>query len=365
MLFLIRLMLARTLFHPLEGLTWRRLHAVLRAERYRISLRYWPKVALLGLQSLWQSGFERRVAAKYRTRIEAAPIAAPVFILGHYRSGTTHLHELMSIDPQFASPTRFQAYQAPSFLATEGWFARWNDLFMLPRRVQEDEIGLMNLTAMSPYMDWCFPDSAVDYSRFLTFRRDGEAAEAWQAALRWYLGALTIRYQKPILLKSPPHTARIRSILQVFPDAKFVHIRRNPFDVYVSTIRLLRDLDPVFRLRVRRQPDQGEYVLKTYREMYDAFFEDLPLIPPGQFVEVAYEELDRDPVAQLRLIYRDLHLGGFPQVEPLWDGYLKSIAGYQKNRHPKIDPLTRQRIAERWANCFARWGYPIEPAGSR
>ena len=351
-------MLARLLFHPLEGFSARSLRQTLRAEHYRISPRYWPKLGLLALESGWQSYFGRQTVEKFGAQIEAISVDAPIFILGHYRSGTTFLHELMALDPRFASPTRFQAYQAPSFLVTEAWFAWFSDLFMLPRRVQEDEIALMNLTGLSPYMAWCFPESERDYARYTTFRRaDRAEVQAWQAALRWYLGALTVRHQKPLLLKSPPHTGRIRSILEVFPDARFVHIRRNPFDVYVSTVKLLKDLDTVFRLRVRRDPDQSSAVLDTYQEMYDAFFDDIDQIPPSQFVEIAYEDLEEHPVEQLQTIYATLNLGDFEPVEPAIRRYLDSIAGYQKNRHKLIDPGTRARIADRWARSFDRWGY--------
>ena len=359
MLFLLRLMLARLLFHPLEGLSTRLLRDTLRAEHYRISPRYWPKLGLLTLESIWQSYFGHKTRERFGARIEAASVKAPVFILGHYRSGTTFLHELMALDSRYASPTRFQAYQAPSFLMTEAWFAWFSDLFMLPRRVQEDEIALMNLTGLSPYMAWCFPESERDYTRYTTFRRaEDREVETWQAALRWYLAALTIRHDKPLLLKSPPHTGRIRSILKVFPDARFVHIRRNPFDVYVSTVKLLQDLDPVFRLRVRRDLDPSPVVLDTYQEMYDAFFDDIDQIPSGQFVEIAYEDLEEHPVEQLQVIYDALNLGDFAPVEPIIRRYLQTIQGYQKNRHKQIDPATRERIITRWARSFDRWGYP-------
>lgn len=359
MLFIIRLLLAVLIFHPLEGLTWARLRRILAAERHQISARYLPKAALLSLQAAWQSYFSGRVAATRGPEIATTPVAAPVFILGHYRSGTTHLHELLSLDPDFASPTRFQAYHPGSFLATERWFGPVSDLFMLPRRVQEDEIALMNLTGYSPYMDWCFPESQIDYSRYLTFDR-AEPAElsTWKESLRWYLQALTIRYRKPILLKSPPHTARVKHILDVFPDARFIHIRRNPYNVFVSTVRLLRDIDPVFRLRARRRPIPQEGVLHTYEEMYQALFADLDQIPPGQFVEIAYEDLEVEPVEQLRRIYGAVNLGDFDRVEPQVRGYLESISGYRKNRHRPLDPATRSKIAARWAFVFDRWGYP-------
>ena len=358
MLFLIRLLLARTLFHPLEGLTWELRRQIFRAEGFRFSLRYLPKIALLTLQSAWQSYFSRRVEQRFGPEIAAATVRSPIFILGHYRSGTTHLHELMTLDTRYASPSRFQAYHSQSFLATERWFGPLNDLFMLPRRVQEDEIGLMNLSGLSPYMDWCFPESSLGYSRYLTFQgASPHEVAAWKKSLSWYLKALTIRHDKPILLKSPPHTARIRLILEVFPDAKFVHIRRNPFDVFASTVKLLKDLDPVFRLRVRRKPIDEGYVLDTYQAMYDSFLDDLPLIPDGNFSEIAFEDLEVAPVEQLKKIYRDLGLGAFEQVAPALETYMKSIDGYQKNRHARIDPATKARIVERWSRVFSAWNY--------
>ena len=359
MLFHIRLFLARYLFHPLEGLTWDLRRQLFRVEGSRFSARFWPKLILITLQSAWQTYFSRHVDRKFGPAIASVDIQTPIFILGHYRSGTTYLHELMSVDPRFASPTRFQAYHPRSFLATERWCAPINDLFMLPRRVQEDEIALMNLCGCSPYLDWCFPESLVGYSRFLTFRQaSSEEVALWKRTIQWYLGALTVRYRKPILLKSPPHTARIRLILAVFPDAKFIHIRRNPFDVYVSTVKLLEDLDPVFRLQVRRGPVAEEFVLKTYEEMYEAYFDDLASIPEGQLAEIAYEDLEVAPVEQIKRIYGELNLGDLGEVESSLKVFLESIEDYRKNHHAKLDPPTKERIAERWAKTFAAWGYP-------
>src|SRR3954469_16642118 len=50
---------------------------------------------------------ERR---RVRKRVAAQELAAPpVFVIGHGRSGTTHLHELLSRDPQFGCVTLMQA----------------------------------------------------------------------------------------------------------------------------------------------------------------------------------------------------------------------------------------------------------------
>ena len=56
------------------------------------------------------------------------------------------------------------------------------------------------------------------------------------------------------------------------------------------------------RVQRRRADDLDDWILRQYREMYDTFFEERGLIPEGQFHEVGYEELEKDPVDQLRRI---------------------------------------------------------------
>ena len=62
--------------------------------------------------------------------------------------------------------------------------------------------------------------------------------ERWKAAFVRFLKKLTLEHDRPMLLKSPPHTGRIKLLLELFPDARFVHIRRNPYTVFQSTRHL-------------------------------------------------------------------------------------------------------------------------------
>jgi hypothetical protein len=217
----------------------------------------------------------------------------------------------------------------------------------------------MVLTGLSPYMDWAFPRSRDGYERYLTFR-DAKPAEraAWSEAIVGFLKALTIRYNRPLILKSPPHTARMKLLLDIFPDARFVHIRRNPFPVFSSTVGLIRAIRPVFGLQLAPREVDTDAVLRTYATMYDAYFDDRPAIPSGQLVEIAYEDLDRDPIGQLRLIYDGLSLGDFEPARPAIEAYLASISGYKKARHKPLDDVTRQKVASACARCFDEWGYP-------
>jgi hypothetical protein len=359
MIFLLRLLLAQGLVHQFEGMTFGDWLRLLRRERFRVDPVCWPRALWITGMSLWNSIAERAVERRFGAAIAAVLVEAPVFILGHYRSGTTHLHELLSLDPRFASPNRFQTFNPRTFLGTERWLAPVVEPFMLPRRVQEDEVATMVMTQLSPYMDWCFPRSRSGYGRYLTFR-DVDPAEvaAWSAALVEFLKAVTLKKGRPIILKSPPHTARVRLLLDLFPNARFIHIRRDPYAVFVSTLGLLKTVRPVFRLQRGPRGIDVEAVLRTYTTMYDAYFGDRALIPPGQLVEIAYEDLERDPVGQVRAIYEGLSLGDLEAFRPALESYLASIADYRKNRYPALDDATRQRIAEAWSRSFDAWGYP-------
>jgi hypothetical protein len=83
------------------------------------------------------------------------------------------------------------------------------------------------------------------------------------------------------------------------------------------------------------------------------------LIPQGKLVEVRFEQLEADPLCQLRHVYSVLGLPDFGLAEPAIRRYIDSIAGYQKNKFPELSPVLRKRIADEWRRCFEEWGYPV------
>lgn len=222
----------------------------------------------------------------------------------------------------------------------------------------EDEVALGTMTGLSPYLGWYFPRGLAHYDRYLTFRGvpEGEVAR-WKDALTTFLKKLTLKVGRPLVLKSPPHTGGIRLLLGLFPDARFVHIHRNPYDVFGSTRHLVRAIHPVFRLQECPPPDGDDTILGIYNEMYDAYFEERRLIPAGRSCEVGYEDLEREPLAVVGSIYEALGLTGFDELRPGLEGYLTSIVGYRKNRLDDLPDPLRLRIADEWCRSFDRWGY--------
>src|SRR5262249_55445160 len=137
-----------------------------------------------------------------------------------------------------------------------------------------------------------FPRRADHYDRYLTFRGVPERElEEWKAAFLWFLRKLTLKHRRPLLLKSPTHTARIRLLLDLFPGARFVHIHRDPYLVFQSTEHLHRRLLLIDALQ-QPSADVGEQILQRYTRMYDAFFEERDLIPEGQFHEIRFDALE-------------------------------------------------------------------------
>jgi omega-hydroxy-beta-dihydromenaquinone-9 sulfotransferase len=362
--------LARHVFHPLQGMALGEWWALLRRHRFAIDVPHLPRTVIQTAISASNTAGARIERMRFGRRIEAARVEAPLFILGHYRSGTTHLHNLLALDPQFAAPTFFQVLTPHTFLTNERFAAPLADRLIVRRRYQdemalgagvpsEDEFALCTMTGLSPYMAWCFPgDGTPHYDRYLTFR-DAEPGEVarWGSALTTFLRKLTLKHGRPLVLKSPPHTARIRLLLGLFPDARFVQIHRDPYVVFRSTRHMIRAAQPLYHLREGPLQDGDDRILSVYTEMYDAFFEQRGLIPEGRLCEVGFEDLERDPVGIIRSVYEALRLPGFEDVRPRLEGYIGSIAGYRKNRHDELPEPLRRRIAHEWGRSFEEWGY--------
>jgi hypothetical protein len=298
---------------------------------------------------------------------------APVFVLGHWRTGTTLLHELLACDPRLAAPTTYDCFAPHHFLLTRGWLPRLLGRFTPARRPmdnmatgwlkpQEDEFALCNLGIPSPYETMAFPNDPPAHPEYLDLKSLDDARRSeWKATLKSFLQRVTLGDPRRIVLKSPPHTARVATLLEMFPDARFIHIVRDPYEVYASTDRLWRSLHHVQGLQVPRHEGLEEYIFDSLERMYAAFEQDRHLLPPRQLYEVRYEDLVQNPVEQLRAIYDHLQLGGFDDVLPKLEQYQQETRNYRTRTNTKSLPEPiRQKIARRWSRFFERHGYAVE-----
>ena len=306
----------------------------------------------------------------YSRRIERTDLTEPpIFILGHWRAGTTFLHELLIRDPAHTFPTTYQCFVPHHFVLSDRWLTPWTEKLLPSRRPmdnmaagwqrpQEDEFALGILGLPSPYLSMMFPKRGPVYPEYLDLH-DLPAAhvEQWQQQLLKFFRRITFRDPRRIVVKSPPHTARIRTLLELFPDAKFVHIVRNPYDLYVSTMNLWKSLNEVQRMQgLGEQEWVEEYVLDSFERMYRAYEQDRELLGEDQLCELRYEDLVEDPQHRLRQVYEQLDLGDFSRVEAAAEEYLGDVKNYRRN-HYELHDDKRQVVQERWQGYFDRYGY--------
>jgi hypothetical protein len=277
---------------------------------YDVSWRCAPRAGFVTLVSLLGSAARRVEDLCFTRRVRAAAVPPPLFVLGHWRSGTTHLHNLLTLDHRFAHINTFQTLHPHHFLHTEWWLTRLTSWLLPGRRPQddmpwwwntpqEDELALCVATGLSPDLSWVFPHRAQHYDRYLTFRRTRpEEVGRWKEAFAWLTRKLACQYPgRPLVLKSPAHTGRIRLLLELFPGARFVHVHRDPYEVYGSTCHLNREMAAFVQVQELQPGWIEERVLRQYREMHDAYFEERPLIPAGRLHEVRFDRLEKDPWA--------------------------------------------------------------------
>ncbi|MCA9217863.1 MAG: sulfotransferase, partial [Planctomycetales bacterium] len=253
-------------------------------------------------------------AVKGRKLDQTELLADPIFIVGHWRSGTTYVHELLSCDDRFATPTTYQCFAANHFLITEQWIPRllW---FIMPSKrpmdnvkvgwnaPQEDEFALCAMGIRSPYFRIAFPEFGDTYQEWLDFDglSDSEVDE-WKRGLDLFLRRVTLSTGKRLILKSPTHTARVGLLRQIYPNAKFVHIVRNPHSVYPSTLKLWSELDEAQGLQLRKHEIES-LIIDTFQRMYAAFERDRREISDHDIVDLRYEDITNDPVGQIEHAY--------------------------------------------------------------
>ncbi len=307
--------------------------------------------------------------ALYGRKIEKTELCeAPVFVLGHWRSGTTLLHELLVTDPRHTYPDTFACF-APNHFLVSGWLFKWWLRFLLPSRrpmdnmrvswdrPQEDEWAMCNMGIPSPYLWLAFPNRPRPYQEYLDLRNVPAAALArWKRAFVRFLKCLTVQSPRRIVLKSPQHTCRIPVLLELFPDARFVHIVRDPYVIFPSTIRTWHRLATFHGLQKPNGKGMEEFVFATFNHMYEVFEEDRRLVDPSRFCEVRFEDLVADPVGRMRIIYEQLQLGDFEVARPAMEAYAERTRDYKVNRY-ELTPETREEIGRRWETFSKRYGY--------
>jgi hypothetical protein len=226
-------------------------------------------------------------------------------------------------------------------------------------RPQEDEFALCMLGQPSPYLAIAFPNSPRGNSHALELDLKPRELKQWKRTFLRFIQQLSFKNPRRIVLKSPPHSCRIRVLLELFPRARFIHLVRNPYVVFPSTINLWKSLYRTHGLQRPTFAGLDEQVFATFVHLYSRLEEERGLIPASQYYELRYEDLIRDPVGQMRALYAHLGIDDFERVLPRLREYLVTAEGYATNRYD-LSCEQKAEITRRWGDVVRRYGYALE-----
>ncbi|MDD6210561.1 MAG: sulfotransferase [Bacteroidales bacterium] len=309
--------------------------------------------------------------ARYEKLIKKpANYTDPLFILGHWRSGTTFVHNVFALDKHFGYNTTYQTVFPNLMLFGQPFFKKQMSFLMPDKRPtdnmelkvdlpQEEEFALANMTPYSFYNFWFLPKNTMEYmDKYLLFETiSPEELKIFKDAfVRLVNTSLWNTKGSQFLSKNPPHTARIPQLLELYPNAKFIYLVRNPYTVFESTRSFFTNTIKPLKLQDISPEQIEKNILEIYKKLFFKYEKDKTLIPEGNLVEIKFEDFESNALEKTQEIYKSLRLDGYEESRKAIENYLDKKKGYKKNKY-KYDDRTRSLVEDNWSFALEKWGY--------
>ncbi len=361
--------------HYLQGCSFPGLIKLLWNNRMDLSYKELPKISFVAFMSFILTPFVLIENLLHAGKIRKTEIKEPpVFIVGHWRSGTTYLTNILAHDKNLSYFTADKTYTHSTFLTLGSLFRKiypkvlpkkrpMDNLAMGIDEPAEEVFALANMTRYAIVHMLSFPKRARFYARSafyddLNDRQKKRVKSSYSKIIK----KLTYYTGKRLIVKSPDNTCRINMLLDLYPDAKFIHIYRNPYKVFSSTMVMYDSLFPIFSFEDLDSIEKGEsetVILDIYEKLYKHYLIDKENIPEGNLIEIKYEDFIQNPKEYIKTIYKDLKLDGYSEVEKDLHNYIDSQKGYKTNAFNK-ENLNIKRINKKMKFLFNQYGYELE-----
>ena len=325
----------------------------------------------LRLSALWKS----------RPEILAAELAAPVFITGLPRSGTSILHELLATDKRLRAPLSWEAlHPCPSERSDEkpppdpALVERADQLLCLWERLAPEYRAMHKMGARLPCECGLLMANTLISDHIAALY---QIPSYHQAMAGWPLGPVygwhrrllsTLQWREPLrpwLLKAPAHLSFLPQLFEAYPDARVIQTHRDPLQCMASTASLLGTIywmrsDQPFEATAFEDTIIGEATAARLDEA--TRLRDEGAVPAGQFLDSRYQDLMADPVAALERVYGFLRLPFGAQDAERVEAYLRRRPKDKFGVHRYAPPDPGRIAAERpcFAGYQARYGVPSE-----
>ena len=310
---------------------------------------------------------------RYRKLLADKPLENdPVFILGHWRSGTTFVHNVFSCDKHFGYNTTYQTVFPHLMMFGQAFFKKNMSWLMPDKRPtdnmelavdlpQEEEFALANMMPYTYYNFWFLPKYMHEYcDKYLTFEKiTPEELNVFEETFTklikislWNTGGTQF------LSKNPPHTGRVKELVKMFPNAKFIYLMRNPYTVFESTRSFFTNTIQPLKLEDISNEELERNILDIYTKLYKRYEADKHLIPEGNLVEVKFEDFEANASDLTKEIYQKLSILGYDDAKDAIEKYLGKKKGYKKNAY-KYEERTVKLVEDNWDFALNDWGYKL------
>jgi hypothetical protein len=296
---------------------------------------------------------------------------SPLFIIGHWRSGTTFLHNMLTKDSA-AGYTRTYQSVFPNNLKSKWLFKTFMRIFMPDERPgdgmkisadlpQEDEYAMSNITHRSFYHYFYFPSTyRYLYKEFIRFESVSEKGKAdWERKYhQMVIKALINTNGSRAILKNPVNTGRMLNLLDIFPGANFIFIVRNPVIVYLSTKKFYGQLFPTLNLEEFTIEDISDMILEVYVKLMQDYLSDRKLVHSDRLHEIRYETFVENPMDEIERVYGKFSFSNFQDLKPVLEEYIDALNGHKRDSYT-IGQKELNRVMDHVGFAMKHWNYAM------
>ena len=340
---------------------------------HSIDIRYYAKFALTLLVALIFELFNLAEFLLFNKKLKTEKMEEPpLFIIGFWRSGTTILHSLLCQDPRAGYVTTFHGVFPNLVLTQKKWFkALINSL--LPKKrpfdgksmdmdfPQEEDFAMMSMQAKSLYKFFYFPkDFDKIYEEELYFEKLPESQRRrWTDKYMTFINKAMLNTSgKRYISKNPCNIFRVKTLIDLFPDARFIFIYRNPYPVVESLYNFANEVLPGSELQHLEGGIPRERFARLYKDALTEYNRVKGTIRSGNLLEIRYEDFKTQPLEMISEIYTRFSIPGIEKALPLMESYLAN--NHPDSRLPyQIEPETYELVNGYAKDIVKSLGYQI------
>jgi omega-hydroxy-beta-dihydromenaquinone-9 sulfotransferase len=330
----------QTRTHFLSGASLPNLIEILYKNRSELSWMHLPKIMLILVTPLLLFPFHLLEIIFYSGKIKRTPISKdPVFIIGHFRSGTTYLHNLLCQDRQFGFPTTYQCFVPGVFLTGKGFIKAIHKTTLPEKRPmddvkldsdfpQEEEFAMLALSPYSYYQCYYFPKKTTEL--FKSFAMvDQKNSSNWEKLFLFIVRKITyISNGKQLVMKNPVNTVRISRLVKMFPNAKFIYLHRDQDEVLRSTYKLFDRFLALYSFQEIEEEKLKDNIRWVYQQTIEQYHLQKHMIPCHNLIEISYKNFIHNPLHEVERIYSELQLDGYFPAKSNFEKYIAGQSTY-------------------------------------